>query len=112
MVLIMSGAAIMRTPMDIFPNIDIPVVAVDWTYTGLNPEEPEGRLTSTYERVLTSRAHSHLAGRASQRVHRKGPVQRSRWTSLIPYLVPLDGIVGAVGILLGARTLIITHVLV
>jgi multidrug efflux pump subunit AcrB len=54
MVFIMSGVAIMRTPMDIFPNIDIPVVAVDWTYAGLNPEELEGRLTSVYERNLTS----------------------------------------------------------
>jgi multidrug efflux pump subunit AcrB len=53
-IFILSGVAIMRTPMDIFPNIDIPVVAVDWTYTGLNPEELEGRLTSTYERVLTA----------------------------------------------------------
>jgi multidrug efflux pump subunit AcrB len=53
-IFIMSGVAILRTPMDIFPNIDIPVVAVDWTYTGLNPEELEGRLTSTYERVLTA----------------------------------------------------------
>src|SRR5277367_1180871 len=53
-IFILSGAAIMRTPMDIFPNINIPVVAVDWTYTGLNPEELEGRLTSVYERVLTA----------------------------------------------------------
>jgi multidrug efflux pump subunit AcrB len=53
-IFILSGVAIMRTPMDIFPNIDIPVVAVDWSYTGLNPEELEGRLTSTYERVLTA----------------------------------------------------------
>ena len=42
-IFILSGVAIMRTPMDIFPNIDIPVVAVDWTYTGLNPEELEVR---------------------------------------------------------------------
>jgi multidrug efflux pump subunit AcrB len=54
MIFIMSGVAIMRTPTDIFPNIDIPVVAVDWTFTGLNPEELEGRLTSTYERILTT----------------------------------------------------------
>ena len=53
-IFIMSGVVIMRTPMDIFPNIDIPVVAVDWTYTGLNPEELKGRLTSTCERVLTA----------------------------------------------------------
>src|ERR1700734_1797793 len=54
LVLIMSAVAISRTPTDIFPNINIPVVAVDWTYTGLNPEELEGRLTSVYERVLTA----------------------------------------------------------
>jgi hypothetical protein len=36
---------ILRTPTDIFPNINIPVVA--WQYTGMNPEELEGRLTST-----------------------------------------------------------------
>jgi len=54
MILILSVVAISRTPTDIFPNIDIPVVAVDWTYTGLNPEELEGRLTSNYERILTT----------------------------------------------------------
>jgi hypothetical protein len=53
MIVTLSGVAITRTPTDIFPNIDIPVVAVDWTYTGLNPEEMEGRLTSPYERQLT-----------------------------------------------------------
>jgi AcrB/AcrD/AcrF family len=50
----MSAVAISNTPTDIFPNINIPVVAVDWTYTGLNPEELEGRLTSVYVRVLTA----------------------------------------------------------
>ena len=45
---------ILRTPTDIFPNINIPVVAVAWQFTGMNPEELEGRLTSVYERVLTA----------------------------------------------------------
>src|ERR1700733_11651209 len=54
LVVILSVVAISRTPTDIFPNINIPVVAVDWTYAGLNPEELEGRLTSVYERVLTA----------------------------------------------------------
>jgi multidrug efflux pump subunit AcrB len=54
MVLIMSVVAISRTPTDIFPNIDIPVVAVDWTFAGLNPEELEGRLTTVFERLLTT----------------------------------------------------------
>jgi hypothetical protein len=46
LILILSPVVILRTPTDIFPNINIPVVAVAWTYTGLNPEELEGRLTS------------------------------------------------------------------
>ncbi len=50
----MSPVVILRTPTDIFPNIDIPVIAVGWQFTGMNPEELEGRLTSVYERVLTT----------------------------------------------------------
>ena len=45
---------ILRTPTDIFPNINIPVVSVAWQYTGLNPEELEGRLTTPYEKALTT----------------------------------------------------------
>src|SRR5262250_755351 len=54
LILISSPVIILRTPTDIFPNINIPVVAVAWQYTGLNPEELEGRLTSNYERSLTT----------------------------------------------------------
>ncbi len=54
LILIASPIAILRTPTDIFPNIDIPVIAIVWNYTGLNPEEIEGRLTSVFERVLTT----------------------------------------------------------
>ncbi len=54
LLLILAPVVITRTPTDIFPSINIPVVAVAWQYTGLNPEELEGRLTSVYERVLTT----------------------------------------------------------
>jgi multidrug efflux pump subunit AcrB len=54
LILILSPIVILRTPTDIFPNIDIPVIAVSWTYTGLSPEETEGRITTVYERVLTT----------------------------------------------------------
>src|SRR5579872_5281480 len=53
-ILILSPIVILQTPTDIFPNIDIPVIAVSWDYTGLNPAEMEGRITSVYERVLTT----------------------------------------------------------
>jgi multidrug efflux pump subunit AcrB len=54
LILIASPIVILRTPTDIFPNIDIPVVAIVWNFNGLNPEEMEGRLTSVFERVLTT----------------------------------------------------------
>ena len=54
LILILSPVMILRTPTDIFPSINIPVVAVAWTYTGLSPEETEGRITTVYERILTT----------------------------------------------------------
>ncbi len=54
LILILSPVIILRTPTDIFPNINIPVIAVAWQFTGLNPEEMEGRLTTVFERVLTT----------------------------------------------------------
>jgi multidrug efflux pump subunit AcrB len=53
-ILISGGLAILRTPKDIFPSINIPVVAVVWTYTGMEPSEVTGHITSVYERVLTT----------------------------------------------------------
>jgi len=41
LILIISPVIILRTPTDIFPNINIPVIAVAWQFTGLNPEEME-----------------------------------------------------------------------
>src|SRR5579863_5266932 len=54
LILIAAPVVIFRTPTDIFPNINIPVVSIGWQYTGLNPEELEGRLTSPYEKALTT----------------------------------------------------------
>jgi Cu/Ag efflux pump CusA len=54
LILLLSPVIILRTPVDIFPNINIPVIAISWTYSGLNPEEFEGRVTLPYEKVLTT----------------------------------------------------------
>src|SRR3989449_2357982 len=54
LILILSPLVILRTPTDIFPNINIPVIAVAWQFIGLNPEEMEGRFTTAYERILTT----------------------------------------------------------
>jgi multidrug efflux pump subunit AcrB len=54
LILIMGGLAIFRTPADIFPTIDIPVVSIIWTYNGLVPEDMSDRIVSITERSLTT----------------------------------------------------------
>jgi multidrug efflux pump subunit AcrB len=54
LIAILGPMMILRTPTDIFPNINIPVISVAFTYTGMNAEELEGRLTTPYEKVLTT----------------------------------------------------------
>jgi multidrug efflux pump subunit AcrB len=45
---------IARTPVDIFPNIDIPVVTIIWNYAGLSAPEMADRIVSNYERALST----------------------------------------------------------
>ncbi|MGO8720631.1 MAG: efflux RND transporter permease subunit [Acidobacteriaceae bacterium] len=54
LILILGILVILRTPTDIFPNVDIPVVTVIWHYAGLSPEEMASRITSNYERGVTT----------------------------------------------------------
>ena len=54
LVLILGALAILRTPTDIFPSIDIPVVSIIWTYDGLLPEDMANRIVSITERALTT----------------------------------------------------------
>jgi len=46
--------AALLTPTDIFPNINIPVVSVVWTYNGLTPNDMSGRVIYYYERYLSA----------------------------------------------------------
>ncbi len=52
--MIFGVASALRTPTDIFPNIDIPVVSVVFSYTGLPPDDMTGRIVTFYERALTT----------------------------------------------------------
>ena len=54
LILIMGALAIVRTPTDIFPNINIPVVSIIWSYNGLVPEDMADRIVSITERALTT----------------------------------------------------------
>jgi CzcA family heavy metal efflux pump len=53
-IILLTPVVLMRTPTDIFPNIDIPVISLIWTYTGLEPQEMEQRITSNVERGITT----------------------------------------------------------
>ncbi len=54
LLLILGPVVMLRTPVDIFPNIDIPVIAVVWTYNGLSPEELSSRIATNFERSITT----------------------------------------------------------
>jgi multidrug efflux pump subunit AcrB len=54
LIFIFGGLAIVRTPTDIFPNIDIPVVSIIWNYNGLDPQDISDRIVSITERNLTT----------------------------------------------------------
>ncbi|MBV9158347.1 MAG: efflux RND transporter permease subunit [Acidobacteriaceae bacterium] len=54
MLFILAPVVISRTPTDIFPNIDIPVVSVVWNYTGLSAQEISERIVFITERALTT----------------------------------------------------------
>ena len=54
LLLIIGPLAASRTPVDIFPEIRIPIIAVVWNFTGLPPDEMAGRMVSPFERALTT----------------------------------------------------------
>ena len=54
LLLIIGPLSAMRTPVDIFPDIRIPVIGVIWQYTGLPPDQMSGRIVTPYERSLTT----------------------------------------------------------
>src|SRR5437660_2599010 len=51
-IILLTPVVLLRTPVDIFPDINIPVISLVWTYNGLQPQEMEQRITSNVERGL------------------------------------------------------------
>src|SRR5260370_11193585 len=51
-IILLTPVVLQRTPVDIFPDINIPVISLVWTYNGLEPQEMEQRITSNVERGL------------------------------------------------------------
>jgi len=54
LIVILGVLAIVRTPTDIFPNINIPVVSIIWSFNGLTPDDMADRIVSVTERSLTT----------------------------------------------------------
>jgi multidrug efflux pump subunit AcrB len=54
LIALMGVGAALRMPIDIFPEIDIPVVAVVWTYNGMSAEDIQNRILTLHERQLAS----------------------------------------------------------
>jgi multidrug efflux pump subunit AcrB len=54
LIVLLGALSILRTPTDIFPNIDIPVVSIIWNYTGLDAQQMSDRIVSPTERSLTT----------------------------------------------------------
>ena len=57
-IILITPFVLQHTPVDIFPNIDIPVISVGWNYAGLSPQQMEDRIVSNYERILTTTVNS------------------------------------------------------
>ncbi|MGC1613556.1 MAG: efflux RND transporter permease subunit [Candidatus Acidiferrum sp.] len=53
-IILLTPVVLMRTPTDIFPEINIPVISLVWKYDGLEPQEMERRITSSSERAVTT----------------------------------------------------------
>ncbi len=54
LLLLMTPLVLLRTPTDIFPSINIPVISVIWQYAGMSAQEVEQRIIYNHERVLTA----------------------------------------------------------
>jgi CzcA family heavy metal efflux pump len=54
LIAIVGVLAAVRTPVDIFPDIRVPVIAAAWQYQGLSPDDMSGRIITPFERVLTT----------------------------------------------------------
>ncbi|HZV10594.1 MAG TPA: efflux RND transporter permease subunit, partial [Novosphingobium sp.] len=68
LIAIMGTLAALDTPVDIFPEIRVPVIAVAWQYTGLNPKDMSDRIVTPYERTLTTTVNNieHIESQSMQ----------------------------------------------
>src|ERR1700684_4423880 len=73
-IILLTPITILRTPTDIFPNIDIPVVSVVWFYSGMSPPAMADRIVATCERGITT-GLNHIEHMESQSVNGLGVIK-------------------------------------
>src|SRR5258707_3066085 len=73
-IILLTPITILRTPTDIFPNIDIPVVSVVWFYTGMSPQDMADRIVANSERGITTTVND-IEHMESQSVNGPGGIQ-------------------------------------
>jgi multidrug efflux pump subunit AcrB len=68
MILLATPFVLLTTPVDVLPEIDIPVVSIIWNYTGLSAEDMANRITSVNERSLTTTVNNieHIESQSLQ----------------------------------------------
>jgi len=54
LILLSTPLAVMKTPVDVLPEINIPVISVIWSYNGLSAQQMGNRITQSHERILTT----------------------------------------------------------
>ena len=75
LIVIFGVLAAVTTPTDIFPDINIPVISVVWTYNGLPPDDMAGRVVYYYERTLTHAASTTSSTSSAQSLPGYGVVK-------------------------------------
>ena len=75
-IILLFPVVLLRTPVDIFPDINIPVISLVWTYNGLQPQEMEQRITTYSEYSISSNVNGigdietqTLTGTSVQKIH-------------------------------------------
>src|SRR5207248_3417844 len=76
LILILTPIVLLRTSIDIFPEINIPVISIVWQYSGMQPQEMADRFLSNTERGLTTLVNDiqhiesvALQGRAIEKIY-------------------------------------------
>jgi hypothetical protein len=86
-ILLLTPVEVLRTPTDILPDINIPVISLLWDYTGLAPQEMEQRITGNSERDITTLVND-TASPSSKSIFSPPSTFRPPWRRLPPLCRP------------------------